>query len=249
MFCRRVAMLISLIAAFTIGYDAPCAASTDTPRVVFSTYLGGTGFDAGFATATDSSGNVYVAGSTGSQLFPGSDIPLAGSGDFFVAKFSPTGQLLFSTLIGGGSFEDARGMAVDQSGSVYVTGETGSPDFPVVNGFQASFGGGFSDAFVVKLNPSGTIVYSSYLGGPGGDELAGAIAVDGSGNAYIAGKTNSTDFPVENAAQPVYGGGTSDAFVAKIDTNAVGADSLIYSTFLGGISFESANAIAVDQSG
>jgi beta-propeller repeat-containing protein len=86
---------------------------------------------------------------------------------------------------------------------VYVTGQTGSLDFPVVNGFQTSFGGGFSDAFVVKLNTSGTIVYSSYLGGSGGDEFARAIAVDSAGNAYIAGKTNSTDFPIENAAQAV----------------------------------------------
>jgi HYR domain/Beta-propeller repeat len=174
---------------------------------------------------------------------------IVGPGRLFVAKFSPTGQLLFSTRIGGGGFDEAFGIAVDQNGNVYVTGQTGSPDFPVVNGFQTSFGGGFSDAFVVKLNASGTIVYSSYLGGSGGDEFARAIAVDSSGNAYVAGKTNSTDFPVENAAQPVYGGGSSDAFVAKINTNAVGAASLVYSTFLGGNGFESGNAIAVDQGG
>lgn len=246
---RRVVMVISLISAFITGYGAQCAATTDTPKVIFSTYLSGTRFDEGFATATDASGNVYVAGLTSSQLFPGNAIPLAGSDDFFIAKFSPTGQLLFSTRIGGGSFDEAFGIAVDQNGNVYVTGQTGSSDFPVVNGFQTSFGGGFSDAFVVKLNPLGTIVYSSYLGGSGGDEFGRAIAVDGSGNAYVVGKTNSTDFPVENAAQPVYGGGPSDAFVAKINTNAVGAASLVYSTFLGGNGFDSGNAIAVDQVG
>ena len=246
---RRVVMLISLISAFTTGYGAQCAAATDTPKVIFSTYLGGTGFDTGFDTATDASGNVYVAGLTSSQLFPGNAIPLSGSDDFFIAKFSPTGQLLFSTRIGGGSFDEAFGIAVDQNGNVYVTGQTGSSDFPVVNGFQTSFGGGFSDAFVVKLNPLGTIVYSSYLGGSGSDEFGRAIAVDASGNAYVVGKTNSTDFPVENAAQQVYGGGPSDAFVAKINTNAVGAASLVYSTFLGGNGFDSGNAIAVDQGG
>ena len=250
MSCRqRVVMLISLISAFIAGYDAQCSATTDTPRVIFSTYLGGTGFDEGFATATDASGNVYVAGLTSSQFFPGNASPLAGPDDFFIAKFSPTGQLLFSTRIGGGSLDEAFGIAVDQNGNVYVTGQSGSSDFPVVNGFQTSFGGGLSDAFVVKLNPLGTIVYSSYLGGSGGDEFGHAITVDGSGNAYVVGKTNSTDFPVENAAQPVYGGGPSDAFVAKINTNAVGAASLVYSTFLGGNGFESGNAIAVDQGG
>jgi len=246
---RRIAILVSLIAVFIAGYDAPCAATTDTPKVIFSTYLGGTAFDEGFATATDESGNVYVVGSTGSPLFPGNSIPLSGPEDFFIAKFSPAGQLLFSTRIGGSSFDEASGIAVDQNGNVYVTGQTGSADFPVVNGFQTSFAGGFSDAFVVKVNPLGTIVYSSYLGGSGGDEFARAIAVDGSGNAYIVGKTNSTDFPLENAAQPVYGGGPSDAFVAKINTNAMGAASLVYSTYLGGNGFESGNAIAVDQGG
>jgi beta-propeller repeat-containing protein len=100
---RRVVVLLSLISAFITGYDAQCAATTDTPKVVFSTYLGGTEFDTGFATATDGSGNVYVAGSTGSQLFPGNSIPLSDPEDFFVAKFSPTGQLLFSTRMAAAS--------------------------------------------------------------------------------------------------------------------------------------------------
>src|SRR5437588_3644544 len=97
---RRVVMLISLISAF-IPYGAQCTAVTDTPKVIFSTYLGGAGFDEGFATTSDTSGNVYIAGLTASQSFPGNAIPLAGSDDFFIAKFSPTGQLLFSTRIGG----------------------------------------------------------------------------------------------------------------------------------------------------
>src|SRR2546426_11221415 len=244
---RRVVMVISLISAFITGYGAQCAATTDTPKVIFSTYLSGTGLDEGFATATDASGNVYVAGLTSSQLFPGNAIPLAGSDDFFIAKFSPTGQLLFSTRIGGGSFDEAFGIAVDQNGNVYVTGQTGSSDFPVVNGFQTSFGGGFSDAFVVKLNPLGTIVYSSYLGGSGGDEFGRAIAVDGSGNAYVVGKTNSTDFPVENAAQPVYGGGSPGGPVAKINTNAVGAASLVSSTLFRGAGFGSGNPVCAAQ--
>jgi len=241
--------LISLISVFITGYGVLCAASTGTPKIIFSTYLGGTGFDEGFATASDASGNVYVAGLTISQLFPGNAIPLTGPDDFFVAKFSPTGQLLFSTRIGGGSFDEAFGIAVDQGGNVYVTGHTGSADFPIVNGFQMSFGGGFAAAFFVKLNPSGIIVYSTYLGGSGGDESGNAIAVDGSGNAYVVGRTNSTDFPVKNAAQPVYGGGPKDAFVAKINTNAVGATSLVYSTFLGGFGSDSGNAIAIDAVG
>jgi hypothetical protein len=217
-------------------------------KVLFSTYLGGSGFDEGFAVTTDAAGSVYVAGLTSSPTFPGNNTASSGPDDFFVAKFSAAGQLLYSQRIGGSSFDEAFGIAVDGLGNIYVTGQTGSSDFPIVNGFQTQFGGGFSDAFLVKLNPSGTLVYSSYLGGTGGNESAGAIAVDGFGNAWLAGRTDSVDFPRVNAAQANLGGG-ADAFVAKVNTNVTGTASLVYSTYLGGFGFESGNAISVDGSG
>ncbi len=220
------------------------------PRVIFSTYLGDNGFDEGFSVATDANGNVYVAGLTTSVSFPGSVAPLAGSDGIYVSKFSPTGQLLYTTRIGGSGINEAYAIAVDKGGNAYITGETGSADFPIINGFQTNFGGGFSDAFIAKLDPSGNQVYSSFLGGnSSGNEFGRGIAVDSSGNAYIVGTTSAQDFPVRNAFQGNYGGGSSDAFVAKINTNSVGAGSLLYSTYLGSFGFDSGNAIAVDGYG
>jgi len=221
-----------------------------TPKVIFSTYLGGSGFDVGFAVATDANGNVYVTGLTTSVAFPGTDSGLTGPDDAFVSKFSPTGQLLYTTRIGGSGFTESFGIAVDQAGNVYLTGQTSSTDFPIVNGFQASYGGGFSDAFVAKLDPSGNLVYSSFLGGfSPANEFGHAIAADNNGNVYIAGTTDALDFPVRNAFQSAYGGGFSDAFVAKINTNVSGHDSLIYATYLGSFGSDSGNAITVDGNG
>lgn len=219
-------------------------------KFVFSTYLGGTSFEEGFAVATDVNGNVYVTGLTGSAAFPGSGSGLIGSDRAFVSKFSPSGQLLFTTLIGGSSFTEAFGIAVDRAGNIYVTGQTGSTDFPIVNGFQTSYGGGFSDVFIAKLDPTGALVYSSFLGGSSpANEFGHAIAADDSGNAYITGATSALDFPVRNAFQNVYGGGFSDAFVAKINTNIAGPGGLIYATYLGSFGFDSGNGIAIDNDG
>jgi hypothetical protein len=241
--------ILILLCALLICCSVQSATASGGPNPIFSTYLGGSGFDEGFAAATDASGNVYVTGLSSSPFFPGNNIALFGSDDLFIAKFSPSGQLLYSTRIGGSSFDEAFSIAVDQSGNVYVAGQTGSPDFPVTGGFQTVYGGGFSDAFILKLDPSGNLVYSSYLGGSGGNEALEAIAVDGSGNAYVAGRTDSLDFPVSNAYQSSFRGGIADGFVARINTNTAGTASLMYSTYLGGSGFDSANAVAVDASG
>jgi hypothetical protein len=218
-------------------------------KAIFSTNLGGSGFDEGFAVATDADGNVYAAGLTNSPSFPGTSAAPSGASDLFVTKFSPTGEILYTRLIGGSTFDDAYGIAVDIAGNIYVTGDTGSSDFPIVNGFQTIYGGGFSDAFILKLDPAGDIVYSSYLGGLGGNDAGNAIVVDNNGNAYIAGRTDSADFPTHNAAQGTYGGSFADAFVAKVNTTIIGSSSLVYSTYLGGPLFDSGNAIAIDSSG
>jgi plastocyanin len=152
--------------------------------------------------------------------------------------------LAYSTYLGGTQFDEGLGIAVDASGSAYVTGRTVSTDFPTANPLQAASGGGF-DAFVTKLNAAGSaLAYSTYLGGSNGD-VGQAIAVDPSGNAYVAGFTYSTDFPTVNPLQATFGGGQDDAFVAKL--NPAGS-ALLYSTYLGGSGDDEAYAIALDAS-
>src|SRR5262245_10023825 len=144
--------------------------SAANPRALFSTYFGGSGFDEAFKVVTDTTGNIYVAGLTTSPSLPGTTSSLGGPGDAFVAKFTPPRQLLYSRRIGGSSWDQAVALAIDASGNVYVVGSTGSADFPIASGFQTQFGGGFADAFVLKLGPGGELLYSTFVGGSGGNE-------------------------------------------------------------------------------
>jgi len=138
-----------------------------------------------------------------------------GGVDAFVAAFDPTGQtLLYSTYLGGSGDDYGQGIAVDSVGDAYVTGYTGSTNFPTSNPLQPTNHGG-ADAFVAALDPAGaTLLYSTYLGGSAGDVGYG-IAVDSAGNAYVTGSTGSTNFPTSNPFQPT-NRGNNDAFVAKI---------------------------------
>src|SRR3989475_91035 len=223
------------------------------PTLAYSTYLGGTGFDEGFGIAVDSLGQAYVTGVSASLDFPmtaGAFQPrfAGGSLDAFVTKLNPTGvALAYSTYLGGTGDEEGFGIAVDATGNAYVTGLTNSNlDFPTTAGaFQPSSPGGFSDAFVTKLNPTGAaLAYSTYLGGTG-DENGFGIAVDATGNAYVTGITFSPDFPTTaRAFQPSSPGG--DAFVTKL--NPSGA-ALVYSTYLGGTGSDLGFGIAVDSFG
>ena len=125
-----------------------------------------------------------------------------------MAKLSPTGALIYSTFLGGTLADSAAGVAVDTTGNTYVTGSTVSTDFPVTSPvFQHAYGGGNADAFVVKLNPTATapLTYSSYLGGTN-TEIAGGIAIDTAGSAYVDGQTCSLDFPLSNPLQASAGG-------------------------------------------
>jgi fibronectin type 3 domain-containing protein len=175
-----------------------------------------------------------------------------GEVSFALAKYDHSRRLvidpalLYSTFLGGSIDDVGDAIAVDGSGNAYVAGATSSPDFPVVNPFQNAFAGGPThDAFVAKLNASGSgLIYSTYIGG-GAEDRAFGIAIDGAGNAYIAGATDSTDFPTVNPLQAA-NAGNGDAFVAKISP---GGDLLIYSTYLGGSTSDQADAIAVDGAG
>jgi hypothetical protein len=218
--------------------------------LIFSTYLGGSGGDVGYGIAVDGQGEVYVTGQTCSTNFP-THLPLqgtyGGACDAFVTKINAGGSaLVYSTYLGGSLADYGYGIAVDGSGNAYVTGLTISSDFPTAYPLQGTNHGIGGDAFVTKLSAGGTIMlYSTYLGGSVQTQ-GQAIAVDGSGNAYVTGLTNSSDFPTVGALQGTYGGDPADAFVTKI--NASGS-ALIYSTYLGGSFGDVGYGIAVDGSG
>ncbi len=188
--------------------------------VVYSTYLGGSDEDFGPDIAVDSSGNAYVTSRTKSTDFPTANPFQATHGggglDGFVAKLNPSGSAwVYATYLGGISSDEPTDIAADASGNAYVTGETASTNFPTANPIQGTKALG-DDVFVTKFNPAGSaLVYSTYLGGNGTPDTGFAIAVDASGNAYVTGETNSTDFPTVNPFQSTLLGGR-DAFIAKI---------------------------------
>jgi len=231
------------------GYDVFVAKVNPTgSALVYSTYLGGSADDRGFGIATDSAGNAYVTGQTSSNDFPTKDPIQAANAAYssiFVAKINPTGSaLLYSTYLGGSVGQNSFGIAVDSAGNAYLTGWTTSPDFPTKNPLQLTYAGN-GDAFVAKINPTGSaLVYSTYLGGTGND-IARSIAVDSEGQAYIGGATESIDFPTRNPLQLTYSG-AGDAFVAKV--NSAGS-ALVYSTYLGGTGHDYLYGIAADRTG
>lgn len=254
-------------AAFVTEFDASGSG------VVASTYLGGSGGDQGNAITLDAAGDPFVTGSTSSSDFPttpGAFKPtVPGNGDAFVTKLNATlTSLVYSTYLGGAAGADTgNGIALDNAGDAYVAGATGSQDFPTTpGGLQTTFGGGSCcqgplDGFISKLNATGSnLLYSTYLGGgpntaaaANGNDLAGGIAVDSAGSAYVFGSTDSLDFPVTAGAFQTTLATTATSngvtFVAKLNPQGTG---LVYSTYLGGTANGDqyhANGIAVDANG
>jgi hypothetical protein len=241
--------------AFLVKFNADA-----NSNLFYSTYFGGSSADVGNGIAVDANGFVYITGDTSSSdLRKKNSLQSFGGGvsDAFVAKFNPalTGEnsLIYSTLLGGSGDDNGSGIAVDANGNVYVTGKTGSTNFPLKNQFQGDKLG--TDAFVTKLTGASvpSIAYSTYLGGNDNDS-AQAIALDSKGNAYVSGSTLSTDFPTKTTAlftSPFQNRnkGGQDAFVAKLSTLNTGAASLIYSTYVGGLGQDTARDIAVDGNG
>jgi hypothetical protein len=222
----------------------------DGSALVYSTYLGGSSLDKGFGIAVDpATGDALVTGFTHSMNFPTAN-PLQPTnhgtvGNAFVARLSADGSaLVYSTYLGGSGWDEAYGIAVDPAtGDALVTGYTNSTDFPTANPLQPNFGGGGGDAFVARLRADGSaLVYSTYLGGSGGD-LANGIAVDPTtGDALVTGQTNSTNFPTANPFQPTIQG-FPDAFVARLRADG---SALVFSTYLGGSLGNVGYGIAVD---
>lgn len=230
--------------------------AADGGSIIYSTYVGGAGQDRGDGIALDSSGSAYVVGrvDSSSTNFPTTPGVIGSSyrgGDFDGVAFKLNSQgngLAYSTFIGGEENDSTEGVAVDANGNAYLTGGSRSQAFPVtVTAFQSTRSGD-TDGYIVKLNSTAsTLMYSSYLGGAGTDRGSG-IVVDGNGNAYIAGYTGSPDFPTQDAFQNSLGG-SFDAFVAGIDTNANGAASLVFCSYLGGTGDDKAYGIAIDNGG
>jgi hypothetical protein len=219
------------------------------PVIVFTSMLGGYSQDQATAIATDTFGNILVAGFTSSTSFPvtaASRQPQSGgSADAFVAKFGGNGSyLIFCSFLGGNGDDRATGVAVDGMGNIYLTGHTGSSNFPLASAVQGVLRGS-EDAFITKLTPSGSrIIYSTYLGGSGVDS-GNAIAVDGYGQAYIGGDTSSTDFPILSGISSTNQGG-QDGFVTKL--TAAGT-AIVYSTYLGGTAADHIASIAINTAG
>ena len=215
--------------------------------LVYSTYLGGSSNDHGTSIALDGSGDAYITGGTYSTDFPTTagayQTTFPGSGGTtFLTKLNPTGTaLVYSTFLGGSNGGLGFSIAVNGLGDAYITGGTGSTDFPTTAGaFQTTLGGSGGNAFVTEFNPSGTaLVFSTYLGGSGftdsnvnSGDYARDIALDGSGDVYITGQTTSTNFPTTAGAfQTTLGGSGGNVFVTEFNPSGT---ALVFSTYLGG---------------
>ncbi len=206
-------------------------------QLVFSTFLGGTGWEEADDVTVDNRGYVYVGGEVYSDDFPllnpwSSAVYGEGDEDGFLSIFdTTTGQLVYSTYINANKRDQIFRLVVDDQGIVYATGMTSSPTFPVVHPFQGTYGGGWDDCFVIKFDPwHNEMLYSTFLGGADRDECWG-IAIDEAGNTYVGGATSSTNFPLSHPWQAAYGGGDFDGFVAKLSPDG---QTLAYSTYLGG---------------
>ena len=223
--------------------------STGT-ALIYSTFLGGSGFDTATEIAIDSTGNAYVTGlaAAGFPVTPGAfQTVFNGINDAFVTKLNSTGTaLVYSTFLGGTGSDFGNGVAINAAGNAYVTGVTDSSNFPVTPGAFQTMKAAGQDAFVTELSADGSaLAYSTFLGGEGTDSGIN-IAVDTDGNASVTGSTGSTDFPTTaDAIQSAYGG-NNDAFVTRLNATGTG---LVFSTYLGGSAAESGFAIWVDTAG
>ena len=219
--------------------------------LAYSTFLGGSESEEIDDITVDAAGNVYVGGEVYSDDFPllnpwQSQTYGVDDEDGFISILDPDGVLIYSTYIGAAQRDQVFRLAVDNAGYVYAAGMTSSPTFPLVHPLQSTYGGDWDDCIVLKLNPwSNEMLFSTFLGGSGRDECWG-IAVDVQGSVFVAGHTASRNFPRVNAAQPTYGGGEYDAFVARLSPQG---DHLLYSTFIGGSGAERAWDLALDGVG
>ncbi|WP_225410762.1 SBBP repeat-containing protein [Stigmatella hybrida] len=220
---------------------------------IYALAFGGTGVDRAHGIAIDRSGNAYVTGTTDSANFPiasAFQAFLKGPQDAFITKLNATGSaLVYSTYLGGNTFDSGNAIAVDPSGNAYVTGSTaalnGIQSFPVTTSAVQFAPGGAGDAFAVKFGTTGARIYATYIGGNAAESGA-AIAVSSTGVAYITGYTSSANFPTTNLAYQRFAPPDSNAFVVQLTATF---NAYTYSTYLGGNSSDVGSGIAVNTSG
>ena len=228
---------------------------TDTTvfTIGFSTYLSQIDIGAsGFDIYSDSEGYTYISGNTRDRNFPATEgayqTELKGNADVFVAKFTPKGEIVFATLIGGTKREHHSGLTVDEQGFIYIVGGTHSPDFPVTEGsYDTSFNGEgkiAGDVFLTKINPTGTdIIFSTFIGGEVGETAnAGGIKIDSKGNIIIVGTTLSHDFPLTKGV--IDKNNNMHGFLSKFSPDG---EKLLFSTFFGNSLYEGINELAIDD--
>jgi hypothetical protein len=228
------------------NYDAFVSKFSEDGSLLWSTYLGGANLEKGYGLDVDRKGNVYVTGETYSTDFPtlgGYDSSYNGNGDAFISKFSPSGNLLLSTYLGGSSGDVGSGVASDEGGNTYVTGWTQSSDFPTPKGYDTTYNGG-DDAFVSRFSASGHLLWSTYLGGGNLDRAYELIMADRPRGIYVIGRTQSGDFPTMDAYDPSHNG-SDDVFISRYGPSG----SLLWSTYLGGSDWDEGSGIAADGSG
>ncbi|WP_321472783.1 SBBP repeat-containing protein [uncultured Paludibaculum sp.] len=224
---RKIILLVAVAA--TLAAQSP----SENKRLVFSTFNGGDRYDDATAVAVDPNGFIYVAGESESRDIPVTPVggkPLT-SAVFkaYLTKYRPEGkEVLWRAQIGGSSNTVAHAVVLDKDGNIYVAGTTGARDLPLLNPIQDKQPG-LNICFVMKFDPAGTLLFSTYFGGERNEEGL-ALALDSVGNLYLAGRASSTQLPVKNALQPQISGGGQDAFIAKITPDY----QLAYATYLGG---------------
>jgi uncharacterized repeat protein (TIGR01451 family) len=232
-----------------------------TGAFLYGTYMGGSSYEQVTGIGVDSAGNVYVSGGTQSDAATFPQLPNAFSTtpvgyEAFLAKFNAAGTKVYSTFYGGSGGEhwhfNSGGLAIDDQGRAYMTGDTYSTNLPTPNGYQTSFGGGNAyDAYVAvfdtTLSGPASLLYATYLGGTGTDMGTG-IAYIGNRHVYVVGEADP-GFPIANALDPTHNGGGSDGFVTRLDTSQAGPASMIWSTFVGGTQNDKFWDVAADASG
>jgi hypothetical protein len=236
--------------AYDGGGDAYVTKLSSTGALVWSTYLGGTGEDAGTDVAVRADGSSSLTGYTRSAAFPTTagayDTSLGGTQDAYLTMLSPAGAITYSTYIGGTGLDEGRAVAVGSDGATYATGDVASADFATTAGaFDTTFSG-IVDAYAMKFTTAGAVSYATYVGGDGGAQRGYGIALGGDGSAYLTGWTSSSAFPITPGAFAPFLGGVRDAFVTRL--NPTGG-ALVFSTYVGGSSQDEGRGVAVGPDG